>query len=113
MNEMKKLSFSRKKLKNFLKNSMHRNSNGSVKKPSGAQKKPGLDILTSSLTVGWWAAAAVGVKLLFTAPSSCLLIWSIFWYGFGGVFGIKPVSISLNSPRPRRLSKEDVSLTEE
>ena len=43
---MKKLSFSRKKLKNFLKNSMHRNSNGSVKKPSGAQKKPGIDLST-------------------------------------------------------------------
>ena len=39
MNEMKKTQFFKKKLENFLKNSMHRNSSGSVKKPSGAQKK--------------------------------------------------------------------------
>ena len=36
---MKKTQFFKKKLENFLKNSMHRNSSGSVKKPSGAQKK--------------------------------------------------------------------------
>ena len=40
---MKKTQFFKKKLENFLKNSMHRNSSGSVKKPSGAQKKPGLE----------------------------------------------------------------------
>ena len=34
-----KTQFDKKKLENFLKNSMHRNSSGSVKKPSGAQKK--------------------------------------------------------------------------
>ena len=45
---MKKTHFFKKKLKNFLKNSINRNLIGSLKYPSDAQKKPALDTLTCS-----------------------------------------------------------------